>query len=82
MILVDIYVPSIDKEYDFQLNETAHIYTIIEEIVEMIGQKEQTQLCGNVADMMLCVKGSQRVLQKKQTLAETGVGTGESLILI
>ena len=34
MILVDIFVPGIDKNYDFQLNETIIISAVIEEIGE------------------------------------------------
>ncbi|CBK75874.1 hypothetical protein CIY_34180 [Butyrivibrio fibrisolvens 16/4] len=41
MILVDINVPSIDKYYDFLLNENTPIASIIDEITEMIGQKEK-----------------------------------------
>ena len=54
MILVDIYVPSLDKTYDFQLNEHVVINTVIEEISDMIGQKEHSKVVGGVSNLMLC----------------------------
>ena len=42
MILTDVYVPSVDKIYDFQLNEKVPVSTVIEEITEMISQKEHS----------------------------------------
>jgi len=82
MILVDVYVPSVDKEYDFSLNETVTVQTIIEEIAEMIGQKEQTFLVGNIEDMNLCDKESGTILPYNGTLSNCGIRTGASLILI
>ena len=37
MILVDIYVPSLDKTYDFHVDETVQTEKLIMEI-EMIGK--------------------------------------------
>lgn len=82
MILVDIYVPSLDRNYDFQLNENAGVGTIIEEIGEMVGQKERSRIVGDVAKLALCDKRKKSVLDKERTLAECGIFTGSSLILI
>ena len=82
MILVDIYVPSVCKEYNFSLNETVSVKTIIEEITEMIGQKEQTYLKGDVSDMFLCDRNSLTVFPPDVTLSDSGVRTGASLILV
>ena len=82
MILVDIYVPSVDKEYDFSLNETVTVQTIIEEITEMIGRKEQTFLVGDIRDVNLCDKKNGTILPLENTLSDCGVRTGASLMLI
>ena len=82
MIVVDIFVPSVDKEYDFQLNENMPIYTVIEEISEMIGQKEHSQIVGSVELLQLCDSEKQCVLHKNKTLLECGITTGKSLILV
>lgn len=82
MILVDIFVPSVNKIYDFQLNETMPIYMIIEEITEMIGQKERVAIVGDTKEVMLCDRKTHRVLEKNRTLAECNIMTGQSLILV
>ena len=82
MILVDIFVPSVNKVYDFQLSETASIYTVIEEIREMIEKKEKADLVGSVEKLQLCDKGREAILEKNKTLAESGIITGQTLILI
>lgn len=82
MILVDIFVPSVDKTYDFQLNEQTPIDMLIEEISEMIGQKEHSEVDGDVGKLILCDRESQRILEKNRTLSECGIITGKSLILI
>ncbi len=82
MILVDIYVPSVDNTYDFQLDEDAYVYAVVEEIGELIGQKEHSQVAGDMENLMLCAMNDKRVLPKDSTLAECGVRTGSSLILV
>ena len=82
MILVDVFVPSVNKVYDFQLSETAPIYTVIEEISEMIGQKERVAIVGDVKELLLCDRKTQRILEKNKTLAECNIVTGCSLIFI
>ena len=42
MVLVDVFVPSVDKTYNFSLNENVTIDAVILEITEMIEQKERT----------------------------------------
>ena len=82
MIIVDVFVPSVDKNYDFQLNESISIYTVIEEISEMIGQKERTHIVGDLELLQLCDRESRQVLEKNKTLQECGIITGKSLILV
>lgn len=82
MILVDIYVPAVDKTYDFQINENTCISAVIEEIIEMVGQKERSVLWGDPGEMLLCEKGSERILNRNDTLNNAGVTTGKTLILV
>lgn len=82
MILVDIYVPSVDNIYDFQLDEKTPIMTIIEEIGELIEQKEHCVLFGKVDELLLCTRKDKRILPKDATLDECAVRTGDSLILV
>ncbi len=82
MILVDIYVPSVGNIYDFQLDENEKIGTIIEEIGELIGQKEHCQVVGDIGRLMLCSRENSMILLKDSTLAESVIRTGNSLILV
>ena len=82
MILVDIFVPSVDKVYDFKLNESIPISTVIEEIVEMVGQKEKSEINGDIGKLELCNDKTQEILNKTITLQNCGIQTGDSLILI
>lgn len=82
MILVDIYVPSVDKAYDFSLDENAKGSVILEEIVEMIDQKERTSLVGDLGALMLCDRLNCRVLPMDTVLKDCGLHNGSSLLLV
>lgn len=82
MILVDIYVPSTGNTYDFQLGEEVPIYSVIEEISEMIGQKEHCRILGDREKLMLCAMKDRKILQKEDTLGQCNIGNGESLMLV
>ncbi len=82
MIMVDVYVPSLDRDYDFEIDENAPIHMVVEEISAMICQKEQCSLRGNAADLALCDRESQRIMPYSRTLEECQVKTGTRLILV
>lgn len=81
MIIVDIFVPSMNKSYDFSLDENASVAAIIEEICEMIGQKEHSSISGDSSRLFLYRREGIR-LEKKKQLCQLGVRTGQSLILV
>lgn len=82
MILVDIYVPAVGNVYDFQLDEEEKISTIVEEIGELVGQKEHCRIVGDIGDLMLCSGKDKMILSKNLTLAASGIRNGDSLILV
>lgn len=82
MILVDIYVPSTGNTYDFQLDEEVPVCSVIEEISEMIGQKEHCQIAGDRKKLMLCAMRDRKILQRDYTLEQCNIVTGDSLILV
>lgn len=82
MIQMDLYVPSLNKKYNFDLNETALIGTIMDELTEMICQKEQCALCGEASELMLISIDRREVLQRQQTLEQYGIMTGSRLMLV
>ena len=82
MVLVDIYVPSVNQTYDFQLMDSVPVGTVIEEIVEMVGQKERCKIAGNAGDLQLADRQRGKLLEKDRTLYQCGIHTGHSLILV
>lgn len=82
MILVDVFVPSINNRYEFQLDETVKIELIIDEIAEMICQKEHCDLLGNKEDLCLGAYQSECILQRQTTLEQNQVEDGSRLILV
>lgn len=82
MILVEVFVPSVDKTYDFQLNENVPAGMVIQEISEMVGQQEKTKIVGEVSKICLCSQEQERVMRRGRTLAEQGIVTGNRLILV
>lgn len=82
MILVDIYVPSVDQIYNFNLSEEISISAIVNEIIGMISQKEQTALNGNQNDMNLYSVRDKRILPRDNTLLDCSIMTGSYLMLV
>lgn len=82
MILVDVFVPSLEKTYDFELDEQAKIRIVIEEIAEMTGQKEKLVLQGEIGELLLCDREGERVLSENVSLGECGIQNGAGLILV
>lgn len=82
MILVDIYVPAVDQIYNFNLCEDIVISAIINEIVGMISQKEQTALYGSQEDLNLYSIRDKRILPRDNTLSDCNIMTGGSLMLV
>ena len=82
MILVDVIVPSVEKNYDFNLDENAKIEMVLEEIAGMICQKEQCTIIGDKNQLLLCKFEGQVVLDKQMSLAQSGIINGDRLLLI
>lgn len=82
MVFVDIFVPAVDQTYNFSLSEDIGIQAIINEIVGMISQKEQTELSGEQDGLNLYCLKDKRVLSKENTLLDCNITTGSSLMLV
>ena len=82
MILVDVYIPSVDETYDFMLDENTEADKIILEIYEMIAKKMQNTAMQNIDDFMLYHMTAGKVLEKGRTLAVSGVKDGSLLMLV
>lgn len=82
MILVDIYIPSLDKTYDFQVDENVSVENLIVEIAEMIGNETKSGDSFSAEKFMLCSMDQNIILQKKGTLQAYGIKNGSRLMLV
>ncbi len=82
MILVDIYIPALERSYDFSLQEQAPISALIEELIEMIGQKEHWPVSRPSSEFLLADPAQSCVFAPNDTLAGRGVLSGTRLILL
>ena len=82
MILVDVFVPSIDKSYNFLLGEDVPIGSVIEELAEMVESHEAAPFAGTREHLQLVDVSSQAFLSKTNTLKECSITTGSTLILV
>lgn len=82
MIMVDVYVPAVDREYDFCLDQNVEISLLIEKISEMVAYKEHSRIVGSVGDLMLCDRENGRILQGGKTLHACRIQTGSKLMLV
>ena len=80
MIMVDIRILSINRVYDFNLDEDTSIGVLIEEVTEMVLQKEKSFLIGKTEDMHLC--SNKHILPKNITLRDCGIRTGDYLFMV
>ena len=82
MIVVDIFVPALDKTYNFNLNEKVKINAVITEITDMIEQKEKMSFMGDQSKLRLYNKANGKKLPMENSLSECYIKSGKYLILI
>lgn len=82
MIIVNIRVPAIEKVYNFSVNEKARTDDLIEEIVEMVKQKEGVRFQGDLKSLVLCSVDSGTSFRKDRCLSDYGIYSGDELMLV
>lgn len=82
MILVDIYVPSFDKTYDFQVDERVPVDSLIVEIAEMIGNATKSGRRTDRDKFFLCNLEKEQILPGNASLQACGVKNGSRLMLV
>ena len=82
MILVDIYVPSLDATYDFQLDENTPVKDLTAEIGEMLGKKCKAAPDQEGQRFVLCSYAQKAILPAEKTLFMCGIRSGSRLLLV
>ncbi len=81
MILIDIYVLTLDKTYDFELDEHTSVEDLTKEILLLIGQKESLSLESDKESYLYSVTRN-CILRKDCDLERQGIANGEQLLLL
>ena len=82
MLLVEVVVPALGRQYDFELEETAKIDVLIREMAAVICQKERCQFIDNEQGLSLYSQAYGTRLLPEAALWECGVENGQRLILV
>lgn len=82
MINVDVYVPAMDRTYNLNLDESAEISFLIEEISELICKKEHSGLDGSSDLFVMGSIDHKNNFNPKSSLQEYSIKNGETLILV
>lgn len=82
MILVEVYVPAVDDNFDFELDENVPIYQIVGELCEMLGKKMKSSIVSGTNGFMLCAMEQNEILPNERTLYQCKVKDGSRLLLV
>ncbi len=82
MIMVDVYVASLDESFDFRVDDTVKIIDVVREISEMLCSKYKTELNKKIEDFMLCSYVDKKMLDINTTLWENSIRNGSRLLLV
>ena len=82
MVLVEIYVACVDKSYDFRLDTKSVIKDVIDEIIIVVGQKEEIELNIDKENITLSIVSKKIIMNKSLTLEDYNVTQGMKLMLV
>lgn len=82
MIIVEVEVPMMDKQYDFQIDGEIPLKEVKSEIIAMICQKEQCLMEGDAEMLFLWDAQSKVRLSEEKTAVENGLLTGSRILML
>ena len=81
-MVVEIEIPVLMKNYDFEIDEKVPLGTVVAEVVDVLCRKEQCKVAGNPASVTIWLKNTGERLRLNRTAAEYGIGNGSALLII
>ena len=81
MIIVNVEVPIIGAEFDFQFDKDVPMWVVQEEITELICQQQQFQFEGQKYRLLLWDKNRHFKIRLCDSAEENGLETGSELLL-
>ena len=82
MIMVDIYVASVDAAYDFEMDEEITTGEALRQITGILGMLYHSEEDPERCPFLLCVSRDSRILPDGVSLREAGVENGDRLLLV
>lgn len=82
MITVEIYSLLLDCSCDFVVDEHMEIDTIIDDVVQMLAQRERCDLAEDAFKMSLYSQKQGIILCRKNRLHDYGIRTGDKLYIV
>ena len=82
MILLDIYVPSVDMIFDFIMETDVPVKQLIKEAAGILSHKLQEESPEQKRHFVLCSPDRQCILPEDNTLKECGIPGGSRLLLV
>jgi len=82
MILTDVYIPAVDSNFDFLLDENVPAIQVMEEISEMISKNVKEAKPARIADFVLYSMDSDTLLDPDASLYANGVRDGSRLVFV
>lgn len=83
MIFLDVQVPSMNKIYDFELDEDTSAKALTRQVSELIRMTEGlSEDVDEERALCLYVPGAEQLLTGDETLRMKGIRTGDTLYLI
>lgn len=82
MIVVNVRVPALEKVYNFSVEEKAKVSDLIEELIELVAQKEGIPFGGDLDGMMLCSIENAEQCAKDKSLSDYAITGGTELLLV
>ena len=81
MVLVNVYVPVLDQQFEFNLDEETRISNLLMEMGEMLKQIQMEEEIDQQDSLVLSDLDQKRVLSGNHTLAAYGITNGAKLML-
>lgn len=82
MILVDVFFPELNRTIDFQLDETARGWDVLEELSEMAARSSGRSFSPEANPVALYSVDRRCAINLGVSLRRNGVQSGERLLLI
>lgn len=80
-VLVDVYVPSVGKNFDVYLQSNCTMHTACKLLGKAIAEETKEYFC-NDDDIVICDATSGSVYNTKMTINKLGIKNGKKLLLI